>query len=91
MHSVHSVVKNSSNHRVHGIHGMKSLGLEGFSCCVRFFSRAREDFTGSPENTPAQRVDGLAVEDNFGRQPRNGSVPTGDLIVQVLSFGVFNY
>jgi len=48
-------------------------------------------FTGSPENTPAQRVDGLAVEDNFGRQPRNGSVPTGDLIVQVLSFGVFNY
>ena len=50
------------------------------------FPRAREDFTGSPENTPAQRVDGLAVEDNFGRQPRNGLVPTGDLIVQVLSF-----
>ena len=48
-------------------------------------------FTGSPENASAQRVDGLAMEDNFGSQPRNGLVPTGDLIVQVLSFRVFHY
>ena len=47
-------------------------------------------FAGSPEDAAAQRVDGLAVEGDFGSQPRNGLVPAGDLIVQVLSFGVFH-